>query len=145
MRNFSKSIFFILGFSCLISCHTEQHDKKSVEAAMKLYDHLIKKMDTDSIALLYTVEGNLGRTVHGRDSIRKFLSGFAAFHVLNQSSASNSVKISGDTARQEGNYRQTVILPSKDTVTVSGRYDAVWLWTRNSGWLLRSMETTPSK
>jgi hypothetical protein len=44
-----------------------------MEQAMQKYDRYILKMDVDSIALLYTPDGELGKMARGRDSIRRFL------------------------------------------------------------------------
>ncbi len=135
-------------FICLLfafSCTQPQHSKESVELAMKQYDRLILKMDMDSIALLYTEDGNLGNIARGRDSIRKFLAGFKNMKVLSQTSVSDSITIKRDTAWQKGFYHQTVIVAEKDTVKVKGAYFATWVWMPQNGWHIKKMETTPVK
>ena len=110
---------------------------------MKEYDRLIKKMDADSIALLYTQDGDLGTIAHGRDSIRNFLSIFKNVKVMSQSSTSDSVNIIADTAYQKGTYKQVVVVSPKDTLTVKGTYSAVWLWIKPNGWHIKKMHTKP--
>lgn len=110
---------------------------------MKHYDHLIKNMDADSIALLYTPNGNLGDIVHGRDSIRKFLLSFQNMHVISQSSTTSFIEVEGDTATQKGTYRQTVYIPGKDTIHVKGAYTANWLWMPPGEWHIKRMITKP--
>lgn len=48
-----------------LSCH-QQHSKSEIESAMRQYDHYIQKMDTDSIASMFTPDGDLGDVAHGR-------------------------------------------------------------------------------
>lgn len=100
-----------------------------VDAAMQHYDQLIKKMDADSIALLYTEDGELGDVAKGRDAIRNFLATFKNVKVLSQVSKTTSIEITGDSALQKGNYIQTVVVDNKDTITVKGEYTANWLWS----------------
>ena len=66
-----KAPLFILLF--LTACISYVHRQQEVQDAMQHYDRLIKKMDADSIALLYTEDGDLGGIAHGRDSIRRYL------------------------------------------------------------------------
>ena len=143
----SRHSFFILTLILcpLFSCNENMNNKKGVEAAMQQYDHLIQKMDMDSIALLYTVDGDMGTMAHGRDSIKKILSAFANYKVLSQSSVTTSIELKADSALQLGNYQQTVIVPAKDTVTVKGSYEATWLWDDKTGWHIKRMETKSTK
>ena len=124
-------------------CNNATHNKAGVESAMQQYDHFIQKMDTDSIALLYAPDGDLGKMAHGRDSIRRFLAGFKNMKVLSQVSTSDTILFQGDTALQKGTYHQTVIVSAKDTVKVKGAYAATWRWADKQGWLIQRMETTP--
>ncbi len=121
-----------------------KHSERGVELAMKQYDRLIKKMDADSIALLYTPDGDLGTMAHGRDSIRAFLSGFKDIKVLYQHSMTTYIKVAGDTALQRGVYHQMVLISGKDTMSVSGEYAAVWWWIAPGEWHIKKMMTTPT-
>jgi ketosteroid isomerase-like protein len=121
-----------------------KHNKAEVESAMKQYDHLIQKMDTDSIALLYTEDGDLGNIAHGRDSIRKFLSGFKNVKVLSQLSTTETIQITGDTCIQKGLYHQTDVI-GNDTLSVKGSYTTAWLWIPSNGWQIKRMDTKPVK
>lgn len=144
-KNFNPTKMFLF-FAILIivtACNNTNHSKESVELAMKEYDHLIKNMDADSIALLYTSDGNLGDIVHGRDSIRNFLLSFKNVNVLAQSSTTTYLEINGDSSLQKGTYMQTVFIPGKDTIKVKGEYTANWLWISPGGWHIRHMVTKP--
>ena len=136
------SIIIVITLLILSSCKN-QHNRAGVEAAMKQYDHLIKKLDADSISLLYTANGNLGDIVHGRDSIKKFLSSFVNVRVLSQVSSTKSIDMYGDSATQKGSYQQMDLLAEKDTVRVNGEYTAHWQWLPSEGWRIKYMVTKP--
>lgn len=129
----------------LFSCNASRHNNKGVQSAMNQYDHYIQTMDVDSIALVFTPEGDLGKMAHGRDSIRKFLDKFKSFKVLSQTSTTESINNMRDSTIQKGIYHQTVIVPVNDTVKVKGEYTATWVWLPKSGWRLKRMETKPIK
>jgi ketosteroid isomerase-like protein len=139
------NLFVVILFSAIFSCNTKTHSKEEIESAMKNYDRLIEKTDADSIALVYAKDGQLGSIANGRDSIRKFLARFKDFHVLSQETETRSIVISGDSAIQKGIYHQVTITPKKDTVHVSGEFEATWIWNYEGGWLLKKMETKPLK
>ncbi len=137
--------FFILFFISTIffSCNSTKQTEKGLETAMNQYNHYIQKMETDSIALLFTADGNLGNVALGRDSIRNFLSKFKNYKVLSQTSTTKSININHDSSVQEGIYYQTTIIPQNDTVKVSGTYRATWIHSK-SGWHLKRMLTKPA-
>jgi Domain of unknown function (DUF4440) len=130
---------------CALPCLAQSKTKEGVEQAMKTYDRLILGMNADSISMIYAPDGELGTMARGRDSIRNFLNAFKNFRVLSQSSETINIAIDKDSAFQTGTYRQTVIIPSRDTVSVKGNFTALWIWTRTSGWLIGRMETKPVK
>ena len=137
--------FFTALLAFMYSCNTASHSKESVEKAMQQYDHLILKLDADSIALLFTPDGDLGTMAHGRDSIKTFLSSFKNVVVLSQSSTTASIQINKDTAIQKGSYQQSDIINGKDTVKVKGDYTAVWQWLSKEGWHIKQMTTQPTR
>ena len=144
MFSSSRLYYLIITFLFLLSCNTSMHTRLSVESAMKQYDHLIQKLDADSIALLYTPDGMLGDITRGRDSIRKFLSSFKNIQVLSQVSTTTSIEINHDTAIQKGNYRQTDVISEKDTVRIKGEFTAKWVLLKNQGWHIKRMDTKPT-
>ena len=131
---------FLIALVLFAGCGVPR-DRAGVERAMERYDSLLVRMNTDSIALLFTADGDLGTVAHGRDSIRKFLARFAGFKVLSQSSTTDSIFIEDDTAVQTGHYHQKTVIPMNDTVVVKGAYTARWIFLRDSGWRLKKMET----
>jgi hypothetical protein len=131
----------LLAAGCGVHEGAATADRAGVERAMQRYDSLLVRMNTDSIALLFTADGDLGTVAHGRDSIRKFLARFAAFKVLYQASTTDSIALDHDTAVQTGHYHQRTVIPVNDTVAVKGAYTARWIFFSDSGWLLKKMET----
>lgn len=101
-------------------------------------------MNLDSISSSYSEDGELGNIAKGRDSIRIFLTKFASFKVLSQLSTTDSIVINQDTAVQKGMYRQTVIVPVNDTVSVKGLFTARWIW-QDGEWEIKHLETIPIK
>ncbi|MBS1921483.1 MAG: hypothetical protein JST17_14615 [Bacteroidetes bacterium] len=134
----------LLLFSCSAAIPTN-HNEKGVEAAMNHLNRLTLKTDADSIALLYTPDGNLGDVAIGRDSIRNFLARFKNIKVLSQKSTTDSINISGDTAIQKGKYYQSDLISGKDTVYVKGTFIAKWQWTNDKYWLIKEMHTAPMR
>lgn len=120
------------------------HSAAEVEAAMGHYDSLIKKTDADSIAWMFTADGWLGDIAHGRDSIRRFLQTFKNVQVLQESTTTAHLVISGDTADQTGLFTQVAVINGKDTVHIKGRYETKWIWSEKEGWKIRR-ETTSSE
>ena len=112
---------------------------------MQRYDRFIKAVNADSIALLYTPDGDLGNVAHGQDSIRRFLATFKNVTVLSMASTTDSIAIQGDSSIQTGTYRQVAVLSEKDTVHVKGTYRANWQWTPEHGWRIKRMITKPTQ
>ncbi len=141
-RAFVLGFFVLLFGSCVLfsACSNSRYNEAGVKAAMQQYDRLILKLDADSIALLYTPDGNLGGIAIGRDSIRRFLSSFKNIKVLSQSSTTSSIQIIKDTAVQKGNYTQSDLV-GKDTMHVKGEYIATWQWMGKNGWHIKKMAT----
>ncbi len=144
LRHRLYTSMLLVSLAVLFSCTRSLHNAKGVEAAMRHYDYLIKKLDADAIAQFYTPDGDLGAVAHGRDSIRKFLTAFKNVQVLSQVSTTDSLIISGNGAVQKGTYRQTDVIGNRDTVHVKGTYTATWLWMKGSGWHIQRMDTKPA-
>ncbi len=122
------------------------HTNNEIESAMKRYDYFLQKVDADSIASLFTIDGDLGKQAHGRAAIKNFLSQYKDINVLSQKSTTLSIEIAGDAATQKGTYKQSDILPSsKDTLNVSGTFTTDWIWDQYAGWLIKSIEAKPDR
>ena len=139
-------LLFLTACVMLAACISYVHRQQEVQDAMQHYDHLIQQMDADSIALLYTADGDLGGIAQGRDSIRRFLSSFKNVKVLEVTSTTDSLAMTGDTAFQSGHYKQSGVINEKDTFHVSGSYHAQWVWIKKEGgWRIKRMTTQPDQ
>jgi ketosteroid isomerase-like protein len=137
-----KAYLFMLLF--ITSCISYVHRQQEVQDAMQHYDHLIQKMDADSIAFMYSADGDLGGIAKGRDSIRRFLASFKDVRILEVSSNTDSMAMTGDTAFQSGHYKQSGIINGKDSFHVTGSYHAQWVWVKEEkGWRIKRMTTIP--
>jgi ketosteroid isomerase-like protein len=142
MKNF---LTLLMVLTILQSCAKKEqrvHEKNEIDAAMREYDRVLKQMDADAIALMYDEEGDLGDQAHGREAIKKFLSGFANIDMLEQHSTTDNIEMLGDSAVQTGSYVQIDVVNKKDTFTVRGTYNALWRWD-GEAWKLKRMETQP--
>ena len=119
------------------------HKNQEIESAMNQYNRYILSMNTDSIASIFTPDGDLGDVAHGRDSIKRFLYRFKEFRVLSQRSVTGTITVSGDSAQQKGMYWQTTIVPPNDTVHVKGNFTTQWIWFAGSGWKIKRIDTQP--
>lgn len=134
------TLLFVVITLLIISCN-KKHNNDEIEAAMKNYDRQIQNMNADSIAMLFTPDGNLGDMVFGRDSIRSFLATFKNVHVLSTISTTGSIELNADSSTQVGSYQQVDIIDNKDTIHVKGSYTAKWKWISGQGWLIKKMTT----
>jgi hypothetical protein len=138
---FPRQIVFVILVLCI--AWTRPHQKQEIESAMNQYNHYIIMMNTDSIASIFSTDGDLGGIAHGRDSIKHFLLRFKEFKVLSQTSSTNMISITGDSALQTGLYWQTTIVPPADTMHVKGSFTARWIFEEVSGWKIKRMDTQP--
>ena len=109
------------------------------------YNHFIKEIAADSVANMFTKDGNLGDVAHGRDSIRLFLTSFKGIKVLSVKSTTASIAWQKDTAIQTGMYFQKGVIQQKDTFNVKGKFIATWERQAKGVWFLKKMQTKPTK
>lgn len=138
-------LLMVAALLLLLSSCNSQNKKHEIELALKNYDHLILKMDADSIAMMYTADGSLGDMAHGRDSIRKFLSTFTNVKVLSASSTSDKIDITKDSSVQTGRYNQEALIDNADIINPKGSYVATWVWLKGEGWKIKRMLTKPDQ
>ena len=130
------------------SAAREAELRQSVEAALVHYDTLVRRMANDSIADLYTSDGELlgtnQRTIAGQDAIRTFLSRFTNVRVDTADMHSEAITVSGNEAVQWGTYRQVARVEGQGTVHVQGRFVAHWQLDATGRWRLRRMLAQPT-
>lgn len=122
-------------------------DSSSLNAALAHYTELVRQMASDSIAALYTADGEVagsGRApIVGPPAIAAFLGSFSSYHVLADSMKVDSLSVRGDSGMQTGSFWQLVQLPSGDTVQAQGGFRATWVRDGHGGWRVRRMATVP--
>jgi ketosteroid isomerase-like protein len=137
---------------CAIACQSSARQvaarRLEVESTLARYADLVGRVANDSIAALYTSDGELlgtnMRTIRGPDSIRVFLSSFANVRVDTARMRSDGISILGNEAVQWGTYAQTATVPGRGTVNVQGRFVAHWLRQPDGTWRLRRMLAQPA-
>lgn len=119
-----------------------------VDSALVRYDSLVRRTAGDSIAAMYTPEGEmLGTnmaTVSGPAAIGRFLSQFSGFHVDTQQMRAEALTIADTEATQWGTWRQAVTPPGQGMVHVQGRFVAQWIRGCDGNWRLRRLLTQPT-
>ena len=122
--------------------------RREIDAAMVRYDSLIRRTAADSIAAMYTPDGEmLGTnmaTVKGSDTIARFLAQFAGVRVDTQQMRSEAVSIADTEATQWGTWRQAATPPGQAMVHVQGRFVAQWIRGCDGNWRLRRLLTQPT-
>ena len=118
---------------------------QEIESNLTRYNNLVLLMDNARIAELFAEDGELvgpNGPIRGPKAIREFLETFKDYHVKANKTTPTSTSVYGAHAKQIGTYWQRVQLPSKETVEVSGRFEASWI-RRSGQWLIERMSTTP--
>ncbi|HEV7429180.1 MAG TPA: nuclear transport factor 2 family protein [Thermoanaerobaculia bacterium] len=134
---------------CLTSCArtTSVADSETqVRQATEHYAQLVKAMDGNAIANLYTAGGEsiiVGQPpIRGREAIRNQLESFKGFSVQSEALTADSINVDGPRAHVTGTYRQRVRIPAGDVVEVHGAYAADWL-REGKDWHIQKLLTTP--
>ena len=120
--------------------------KNELRQATEHYAQLVKAMDGNAIANLYTADGEsiiAGQPpVHGREAIRKQLESFSGYSVQSEVLTAGTITVDGPRAHVTGTYRQRVRVPAGDVIEVKGEYAADWL-REGSDWHIQKLLTTP--
>lgn len=137
---------FIAAAVLASACATVRSPEAAIRQATQRYESYVTAMDSAAIAAMFTPEGELevpgGEPVRGPEAIRKYLEGFAQFHVFSDRMTTDRVDVSGTVAHSEGSYEQRVRLPNGSTVNVHGRYMAEWIQS-NGQWRIAKLSTAP--
>ena len=122
--------------------------RRELDAALVRYDSLIRRTAGDSIAAMYTPDGEmLGTnmaTVKGSDTIARFLAQFVGVRVDTQQMHAEALTIADTEATQWGTWRQAATPPGQAMVHVQGRFVAQWIRGCDGNWRLRRLLTQPT-
>jgi uncharacterized protein (TIGR02246 family) len=118
---------------------------QEIESNLRRYNNLVLLMDHAGIAELFAEDGVLvgpKGPIVGPKAIKEFLESFKDYRVKANKTTPIATSVYGAHAKQTGTYWQRVQLPSKETVEVSGKFEASWV-RRQGQWLIEKMSTTP--
>ncbi len=123
--------------------------RQAVAAAMEHYTALIRTVASDSIAAMYTEDGELLEAgmapLRGPKEIREFLAQFDGKVVVDSASTvSDDVEIFGTTAYQWGSFSQVARVQDQPPGKFSGRYVARWRRTPEGQWKLTRLLMQPA-
>jgi len=122
---------------------------RAVVAAMEHYTALIRAVASDSIAAMYTEDGELLEAgmapLRGPKEIREFLAQFDGKVVVDSASTvSDDVEVFGTTAYQWGSFSQVARVQDQPPGKFSGRYVARWRRTPEGQWKLTRLLMQPA-
>ena len=120
-------------------------DATRIATQLNRYRTAVMAMNYDTIASVFTADASLSHEsqppITSRDSIRKFLMSFAAYHVTAYDLVADSTVITGPAASADGHYAQTVRLPDGSTVNVSGTFHSMWRREPDGVWRISALHT----
>ena len=126
-----------------IAAYTSQESE--VNDALARYRALVLRMEPDKLAETFDSRGEVSNgnqtPLKGREAILTFFNSFAGFKILEYEIAATSTTVQGDKAVQKGNYREKMVEPSGETVTVKGIFSAQWSRQPDGHWLILRMHT----
>ena len=122
---------------------------RGVVAAMEHYTALIRTVASDSIAAMYTEDGELLEAgmapLRGPKEIRGFFAQFdGKVMVDSASTVSDDVEVFGTTAYQWGSFSQVARVQDQPPTTFGGRYVARWRRTPEGQWKLTRLLMQPA-
>ena len=154
MRLGLRSGLLVLLTAGALSCNsaggsTRATSTASSASAIRLqldrYRAAVMAMNYDAIASVFTANASLSHDqqspITSRDSIRKFLMSFSAYHVTAYELVADSQTVSGADARAIGHYTQTVRIPDGTIVTVTGTFTTQWRREADGIWRIIVLHT----
>ncbi|HUK63870.1 MAG TPA: nuclear transport factor 2 family protein [Dongiaceae bacterium] len=119
-----------------------------LDAATARYAGFVHAMAADSIAAMYTPDGEmLGTGMHAiqsPDSIRAFLAAFTNVKVDSQAMNREAITIGDTVSVVWGTYTQVATVTGHPPVHVAGRFVAQWVRRAGEPWKIRRMLTQPA-
>ena len=127
-----------------LGCGT--HGAPDLNQSLARYNGYVRLEQADSIAEMYTLNGELlvpGRApLQGPDSIRAFLAAFTNVRVDSSAMWADSISVTDSGVVQWGGYFQIATVAGQPPVQASGHFVALWLLSPDGHWFLRRMGTT---
>lgn len=122
--------------------------RDAVQAAQDHYIALIKRVNSDSLASLYTTDGELLEpgmaALNGREAIRAFLAPFDGKTVVDTVySRTEALEVHGTVGYLWGSYHQVARMPPQPAGTYDGRFVAKWQLEPDGHWRLARLLMQP--
>jgi uncharacterized protein (TIGR02246 family) len=115
----------------------------AIEANYQRYDEFIRQVNGDSIAALYTPDGEMvGTKAQGPAAIAAFLNGYKNVTVESNRHVTDALTVVDSLAVHWGRYRQKAMVSGKP-VDASGRFVIEWHRMPDGRWLIRRLMTLP--
>ena len=123
--------------------------RQEIVVAMEHYTALIRAVASDSIAAMYTEDGELLEAglapLRGPKEIREFLAQFDGKVLVDSASTvSDEVEVFGSTAYQWGSFSQVARVRDQPPAKFGGRYVPRWRRTREGQWKLTRLLMQPA-
>ena len=106
---------------------------------MDHYTTMLKHVASDSVAAMFTVDGEMLQAnmapIHGRAAIRAFLAPFDGHATVDSvSTSTTSLAVYGSAAYQWGTFHQVARMDGGAPGTFNGRYAAQWAKELDGQW-----------
>jgi uncharacterized protein (TIGR02246 family) len=148
MRRIAKrSLALVLAVACARASSTDRG--AAVVAAMDHYAALVRAVNSDSVAAMFTQDAQLLEPgmapLRGREAIRAFLAPFdGKVTVDTVENRTDLVEVYGDTAYLWGRYRQVARTGDQPPGEFDGRYVARWRLEADGRWRLARLLMQPA-
>lgn len=121
----------------------------AVRAAMDHYVELTRRVASDSVAAMYTADGELLEPrmapLRGREAIRRFLAPFDGRTTVDTAAVrTTALDVYGAVAYQWGAYHQVARLDGGPPGTFDGRFAAEWHREADGRWRLARLLMQPA-
>ena len=122
--------------------------RSEIEAATSRYARFLRTGPADSLAAMYAADGELlspgMAAVRGPAAILAFMAPFASLATVESADmTSDALTVSGSSAMQWGNYRQTVIPRGQARGEFRGRFVAEWRREGDGHWRIVHLLVQP--
>lgn len=122
--------------------------RAAVQAAQDHYIAMLKRVNSDSVTMMYTEDGELlepgMKALSGRAAIHAFLAPFDGKTVVDTViSRTDAIEVHGSTSYLWGSYHQVARMPPQPAGTYDGRFVAKWRLEPDGQWRLARLLMQP--
>lgn len=145
----------VAGVAFLVACSVaerrpaaESDTRAAVQAAMDRYIGFLKAVSSDSVASMFTADGEMLQpgmaSLRGREAIRGFLAPFdGRTQVDTARTVTEALELHGPTAYLWGSYHQVAHEAGSPPGSFNGRFVAKWQLEPNGEWRIARLFMQP--